>query len=73
MVLGMVCLRADCRARPGTCQSAARACRHTCYSHPGMSMGSASASDDEKHSTSAISESEDATNAPSAAGGTNGQ
>ncbi len=34
--------------------------------HPGISMGSASASDEEKHSTSASSDSEEATNAPSA-------
>ena len=35
--------------------------------HPGMSIASASASDDEKHSTSASPESEDATNAVNAA------
>lgn len=36
------------------------------HSHPGSSIGSLSVSAEEKHSTSAISESEEATNAPSA-------
>ena len=36
-------------------------------------MGSASASDEEKHSTSAISESEEATNAPRAADGSHNE
>ena len=65
MVLSVVGLRVDwkivkrVKAAPGETAEAQ-------YSHPGMSMGSASTSAEEKHSTSAISESEEATNAPSA-------
>ena len=64
MVLRVVGLRVDYEVR--SVISSAHAMILVRDLHPGISMGSASASDEEKHSTSANSDSEEATNAPSA-------
>ena len=67
MVLSVVGLRVDW----ARCDVSRRRSQREGQIHlqPGISMASASASDEEKHSTSAISESEEATNAPRAAKG----
>ena len=65
MVLSVVGLRVDCAERALAMRPGIKNQQE--HSHPGSSMGSLSVSAEEKHSTSAISESEEATNAPSAA------